>query len=101
MFSLKDHPHRRYNPLIGEWVLVNPQRVKRPWQGRVEKDPSEMLPRYDQNCYLCPGNTRISGAQNPNYTGTFVFTNDFSAFLPNTPVSFSSSHPLLRAESVQ
>ena len=77
-----DRPHRRLNLLTGEWVLVSPHRAKRPWQGQVEKLPVEMLPAYDPTCYLCPGNTRNTGAQNPNYTGTFVFDNDFAALLP-------------------
>ena len=77
-----DLPHRRYNLLTGEWVLVSPHRARRPWLGQVEKVPPENLPAYDPNCYLCPGNVRNSGASNPAYTGTFVFDNDFAALLP-------------------
>jgi UDPglucose--hexose-1-phosphate uridylyltransferase len=77
-----DRPHRRMNLLTGAWVLVSPHRAKRPWQGQVEKTPSEMLPAYDPTCYLCPGNKRSVGVQNPAYTGTFVFDNDFSSLLP-------------------
>jgi len=77
-----DFPHRRLNPLTGEWVLVSPHRARRPWLGQVEKEPPEILPTYDPGCYLCPGNTRNTGFQNPQYTGTFVFENDFSALLP-------------------
>ena len=74
-------PHRRYNPLTGEWVLVSPHRMKRPWQGRVEEPALEQLPEYDPNCYLCPGNTRAEGKTNPEYSGTYVFENDFPALL--------------------
>jgi UDPglucose--hexose-1-phosphate uridylyltransferase len=77
-----DRPHRRQNLLTGEWVLVSPHRAKRPWQGQVEKTPVEKLPAYDPTCYLCPGNKRSVGIQNPPYTGTFVFGNDFSSLLP-------------------
>jgi UDPglucose--hexose-1-phosphate uridylyltransferase len=77
-----DRPHRRLNLLTGQWVLVSPHRAKRPWQGQVEKVAAEQLPTYDPTCYLCPGNTRNTGAQNPEYTGTFVFDNDFAALLP-------------------
>ncbi|MCG8696941.1 MAG: UDP-glucose--hexose-1-phosphate uridylyltransferase [Bacteroidales bacterium] len=84
-FNLNDHPHRRYNALTGEWVLVSPHRAKRPWQGQVEKLPPANLPEYDPKCYLCPGNERAGGIQNPDYRDTFVFTNDFSALLPDTP----------------
>ena len=74
-------PHRRYNPLTGEWVLVSPHRMKRPWQGRVEEPASEQLPEYDPACYLCPGNSRAEGKTNPEYSGTYVFENDFPALL--------------------
>jgi len=33
--DLTEQPHVRYNPLKGEWVLVSPHRLKRPWQGQV------------------------------------------------------------------
>lgn len=75
-------PHRRYNPLLREWVLVSPQRLARPWQGRTETPPPDQRPAYDPSCYLCPGNQRAEHARNPQYEGTFVFTNDFPALLP-------------------
>lgn len=76
-----DRPHRRYNPLTQEWVLVSPHRAKRPWQGQVERTPAEAIPAYDPTCYLCPGNERAGGVRNPQYEGTFVFDNDFPALL--------------------
>jgi UDPglucose--hexose-1-phosphate uridylyltransferase len=93
-------PHRRQNLLTGEWVLVSPHRTERPWQGQVEKPTRIDLPTYDPECYLCPGNRRASGEVNPNYEHTFIFTNDFSAILPNTPI-FRSDTELLRMESLQ
>ena len=74
--------HRRLNPLTGDWVLVSPHRSQRPWLGQVEKVAQADLPHYDPDCYLCPGNARAGGGHNPPYTGTFTFTNDFSALQP-------------------
>lgn len=89
-------PHRRFNPLTGEWVLVSPHRAKRPWQGQVEKTPAENLPQYDPTCYLCPRNARAGGVMNPDYTETFVFDNDFSALLPGeSSDKHESGHSLL------
>lgn len=99
MFNLSDHPHRRYNPLTDEWVVVSPHRTKRPWQGQTETPAPDERPAYDPACYLCPGNPRAGGAHNPAYTGTFVFDNDFAALLPDVPTGelLVGDSPLLRA----
>src|SRR5438105_6642666 len=78
-------PHRRFNPLTREWVLVSPHRTQRPWQGQVERTAHANAPEYDPNCYLCPGNARAGGMWNPRYNSTFVFTNDFAALQPDVP----------------
>ncbi len=100
-FNPEDHPHRRYNPLRGEYILVSPHRTKRPWQGQVERPPADQRPAYDPQCYLCPGNRRAGDALNPKYEHTFVFTNDFSALLPDTPASAAARDPLFRVEPVR
>jgi len=85
MLDFSEHPHRRFNILTGEWVLVSPHRAKRPWQGKKEEKATTTRPSYDPNCYLCPGNTRAGGEQNPAYEGTYVFTNDFAALTSDGP----------------
>ena len=91
-------PHRRYNPLTGEWLLVSADRTSRPWLGRKEAIASSDLAAYDQSCYLCPGNLRANGETNPRYESTFVFTNDFSALRPDSP-HLSMESGLLKAET--
>jgi UDPglucose--hexose-1-phosphate uridylyltransferase len=93
---LGDRPHRRYDPLADEWVLVSPGRSRRPWQGREEPVPAEERLPYDPDCYLCPGNVRANDERNPDYTETFAFTNDFAALQPDTD-EFSFESGLLRA----
>ena len=91
-----DLPHRRFNPLTGDWVLVSPHRAKRPWLGQIETTPLENLPQYDPTCYLCPRNERAGGIKNPDYAGTFVFDNDFPALLPDlVQETYASTHALL------
>lgn len=96
--DLNNHPHRRQNPLTGEWIQVSPHRAKRPWQGKEEETPGEKKPEYDPGCYLCPGNERAGDAQNPEYENTFIFTNDFSALKPDTPADTINKNDLLVAK---
>jgi len=95
--ELQTNPHRRYNPLTREWVLVSPQRTERPWQGQVEDVRPQRIPDYDPACFLCPGNERAGGGRNPAYENTFVFDNDFAALQPGTPAQ-QYAHGLLIAE---
>lgn len=99
IFNPTDHPHKRFNTLTGEWVLVSPHRAKRPWQGQNEPASNEQLPSYDRDCFLCAGNTRISGDVNPDYSDTFVFENDFAALQKDIPDSPEASDPLFQTKS--
>ena len=95
-----EHPHRRLNVLNGDWILVSPHRTKRPWQGKQETAAREVRPQHDPKCYLCAGNDRAGGLKNPPYTGTYVFTNDFAAIMPEKAGSPDNSSPLLQSQAV-
>lgn len=95
----RETPHRRYNPLLREWVQVSPHRAERPWQGKVEASPAETQSSYDPTCYLCPGNARAGGAVNPKYESTFVFDNDYAALLPDIAEAAVDEHNLLIAST--
>lgn len=98
--SLFNQPHRRLNILTNEWIQVSPHRTQRPWQGKQENTSDEKKATYDEKCYLCPGNSRAGGeSQNPNYDSTFVFENDFSALLLDTPTATIHEQELLIGES--
>jgi UDPglucose--hexose-1-phosphate uridylyltransferase len=96
-----ESPHRRWNPLKREWIVVSPHRTQRPWQGQTEDTTKPQSLAYDPTCYLCPGNTRAGGHQTPQYTGTYVFENDFAALKPDAPTAALDvdNVGLLRAET--
>jgi UDPglucose--hexose-1-phosphate uridylyltransferase len=66
----------RWHPLREEWVIVAAHRNNRPWSGGSVSGSGVSVPEYLPDCYLCPGNARVSGKKNDPYTGVFVFDND-------------------------
>lgn len=97
IYSMQSHSHRRKNLLTGDWVLVSPQRNKRPWKGQVDAPEQGEGVAYDAACYLCPGNKRVNGERNPQYTGAFAFDNDFAALSDCSDIS-EPENPLFVSE---
>ncbi|AWL13039.1 UDP-glucose--hexose-1-phosphate uridylyltransferase [Saliniradius amylolyticus] len=96
-----EFPHRRRNPLNGQWVLVSPHRNNRPWHGATEAAFEPDLPAFKADCPLCPAVERANGDSNPDYSETFVFTNDFAALLEDSPEVSSASDELMQVETAQ
>ncbi|HEX8337947.1 MAG TPA: galactose-1-phosphate uridylyltransferase, partial [Pyrinomonadaceae bacterium] len=75
----------RWHPLREEWVIVAAHRQNRPWGGGTVEHAGEGPPAYVEDCYLCPGNLRVSGRRNADYSSTFVFDNDMPCASPEAP----------------
>jgi UDPglucose--hexose-1-phosphate uridylyltransferase len=88
-------PHRRYNPLLREWILVSPQRTQRPWQGETSRRTAAPALAYDPTCYLCPTNARMGGEHNPAYPGVYAFDNDYPALLADSKAEADPDAPAL------
>ena len=95
--SFHEQPHRRFNPLKDEWILVSPQRAKRPWQGQQDAPDTAVRPMHDPDCYLCAGNERAGRLRNPDYKNVFIFDNDFAALMPGAGCRVEKDKPLFRA----
>ncbi len=91
------YPYQVQNPMTGERLLVSPQRMSRPWQGKIETVQEAPMAEYDQSCYLCPGNTRNTGDVNPNYEDTYAFPNDYPTLLPKEEGGPVEDSPLFRS----
>lgn len=76
---------QRWHPLREEWVVVAAHRQNRPWSGEMTESESDASPDYSEDCYLCPGNTRVSGNLNDDYQGAYVFENDLPCVGPDAP----------------
>ena len=100
-FDPASHPHRRADPLSGRHVLVSPHRALRPWLGQTDTPDANTAPHFDPACYLCPGNDRIGGVTNPDYTETYVFSNDFPALLPDAPAPPETTDPLFAIQAAR
>jgi len=79
----------RWHPLREEWVIVAAHRQNRPWIGATVETAPEPAPPYVADCYLCPGNHRVSGAVNPLYEQTYVFDNDHPSVGQDAPENLS------------
>src|SRR3954453_19062315 len=103
---MTDHPpgpvwEERWHPLREEWVIVAAHRQARPWQGASVATPEQEVPAYVDDCYLCPGNARVSGASNPQYDGIFVFDNDHPCVGMEAPEPPGIDSPIYRNRSAR
>ncbi|HYG79632.1 MAG TPA: galactose-1-phosphate uridylyltransferase [Pyrinomonadaceae bacterium] len=91
----------RWHPLREEWVIIAAHRQNRPWSGSTIEHEEEPPPVYVPDCYLCPGNVRVSGKRNDDYTGTFVFDNDHPSVGPDAPHDLQKPPGIYRNQPAQ
>jgi len=89
----------RWHPLREEWVIIAAHRQNRPWSGETIEHNGEPLPAYVDDCYLCPGNLRVSGARNDNYTNTFIFDNDHPCVGDDAPKNLQKPPGIYRNQA--
>ena len=77
----------RWHPLREEWVIIAAHRQDRPWSGETLQAEEKILSAYVADCYLCPGNLRVSGKTNANYDQIFVFDNDHPSVAIDAPAN--------------
>ena len=89
---------RRWHPLREEWVTITSHRNTRPWSGADSAVTGGGDESFSPDCYLCPGNTRVSGEVNPEYAGIYVFDNDHPSYSPVAPDAVNPPGDFYRAE---
>lgn len=87
----------RWHPLREEWVIIAAHRQHRPWIGETMDQEDGELPEYMKDCYLCPGNLRVSGQRNARYTQTYVFDNDHPCVGFNAPSELETPTGIYRS----
>jgi UDPglucose--hexose-1-phosphate uridylyltransferase len=91
----------RWHPLREEWVIVAAHRQNRPWSGEMLEHQKTVAPEYVADCYLCPGNTRVAGSRNENYSSVFVFDNDLPCVGAEAPQDLSQPAGIYRNRPAQ
>jgi UDPglucose--hexose-1-phosphate uridylyltransferase len=91
----------RYHPLRDEWLIVAAHRQNRPWIGETVEGSEAASPPYLEDCYLCPGNARVSGKRNDSYRDVFVFDNDHPCVGPLAPKEPSAPRGIYRVRPAE
>lgn len=86
----------RWHPLREEWVVVAAHRQNRPWSGEILEHENKDAPGYVADCYLCPGNARVSDARNEDYQGVYVFDNDLPCVGADAPQDLTAPSGIYR-----
>lgn len=92
--SITGNWERRWHPLLQQWVVIAANSAIRPWSGVVSNATTKSQAVHDDTCYLCPGVTRASGTQNPDYQGVYAIDNDFPSLAVDAPLPQNSDDPL-------